>query len=682
MAGGQAIDLEAVRQALERSRSSSACIAQKTGALIQASVLLGAISAGLPDAPQRAALDRIRRGDRPRLPDPGRHPRRRRHHRRARQTRRRGRRPRQADLSVGARPGGGARAGARAPRSRALPRSRRWGARFAALERIREFPRGARQLNVGRCSAAPRVNFAGNADAPDPFALLRAINSPGRPARAAGKRSCAAVCDELRDYLLETRRHDAAATSPPASARSSSRSRCTTSSTRRDDRLVWDVGHQTYPHKILTGRRDRLRHASSRTAGSRRFPRATKASTTPSASATRAPRSPPRSAWRSPPSATKDDAQGRRGHRRRRDDRRHGLRGAEQCRRARRRPAGDPERQRHVDLARPVGALNRLPRAAVSSGKFYARCARRRQEGAASRCPPLCELARALRGACEGHGACRARCSRSSASTTSARSTATTSTALVADAAEHAQTLKGPQFLHVVTQQGQGLRARPRPTRSATTARASSIPASGIVKPARRRRSRPTRRSSATGCATWRQHDAAPGRHHAGDARRLGPGRVLRSASRTATSTSASPSSTRSPSPPAWPAKALKPVVAIYSTFLQRGYDQLIHDVALQNLPVVFALDRAGLVGADGATHAGRLRPHLPALHSEHGGDGAGRRERMPADAATPRRTLDRPGGGALSARPGAGRAPVERTMTALPIGKARDAPRGPQRPR
>ncbi|MDP3834774.1 MAG: transketolase C-terminal domain-containing protein, partial [Hydrogenophaga sp.] len=51
--------------------------------------------------------------------------------------------------------------------------------------------------------------------------------------------------------------------------------------------------------------------------------------------------------------------------------------------------------------------------------------------------------------------------------------------------------------------------------------------------------------------------------------------------------------------------EGLKPVVAIYSTFLQRGYDQFIHDVALQNLPVVFALDRAGLVGADGATHAG-----------------------------------------------------------------------------
>jgi 1-deoxy-D-xylulose-5-phosphate synthase len=51
--------------------------------------------------------------------------------------------------------------------------------------------------------------------------------------------------------------------------------------------------------------------------------------------------------------------------------------------------------------------------------------------------------------------------------------------------------------------------------------------------------------------------------------------------------------------------EGMKPVVAIYSTFLQRGYDQLIHDVALQRLPMVFALDRAGLVGADGATHAG-----------------------------------------------------------------------------
>ncbi len=50
-----------------------------------------------------------------------------------------------------------------------------------------------------------------------------------------------------------------------------------------------------------------------------------------------------------------------------------------------------------------------------------------------------------------------------------------------------------------------------------------------------------------------------------------------------------------------------KPVVAIYSTFLQRAYDQVIHDVAIQKLPVLFAIDRAGIVGADGQTHQGRL---------------------------------------------------------------------------
>src|SRR5699024_6409603 len=53
--------------------------------------------------------------------------------------------------------------------------------------------------------------------------------------------------------------------------------------------------------------------------------------------------------------------------------------------------------------------------------------------------------------------------------------------------------------------------------------------------------------------------------------------------------------------------EAMKPVVAIYSTFLQRGYDQLIHDVAVQELDVTFAIDRAGVVGEDGPTHHGAL---------------------------------------------------------------------------
>jgi len=53
--------------------------------------------------------------------------------------------------------------------------------------------------------------------------------------------------------------------------------------------------------------------------------------------------------------------------------------------------------------------------------------------------------------------------------------------------------------------------------------------------------------------------------------------------------------------------EGMKPFCTIYSTFLQRGYDQVVHDVAIQKLPVRFAMDRAGLVGADGATHAGVL---------------------------------------------------------------------------
>ena len=89
--------------------------------------------------------------------------------------------------------------------------------------------------------------------------------------------------------------------------------------------------------------------------------------------------------------------------------------------------------------------------------------------------------------------------------------------------------------------------------------------------------------------------------------------------------------------------EGLKPVVAIYSTFLQRGYDQLIHDVAIQNLPVVFALDRAGLVGADGATHAGaydiaflRCIPNMSLLTPADENE-------MPPGAVAPRSAQDHP---------------------------------------
>jgi 1-deoxy-D-xylulose-5-phosphate synthase len=115
--------------------------------------------------------------------------------------------------------------------------------------------------------------------------------------------------------------------------------------------------------------------------------------------------------------------------------------------------------------------------------------------------------------------------------------------------------------------------------------------------------------------------------------------------------------------------EGLKPVVAIYSTFLQRAYDQLIHDVALQNLPVVFALDRAGLVGGDGATHQGsydysflRCIPNLTVM--------------APADENECRQmlytatTLAGPSAVRYPRGQGPGVAPVAE-MTAVPVGKA-----------
>ncbi len=115
--------------------------------------------------------------------------------------------------------------------------------------------------------------------------------------------------------------------------------------------------------------------------------------------------------------------------------------------------------------------------------------------------------------------------------------------------------------------------------------------------------------------------------------------------------------------------EGLRPVVAIYSTFLQRAYDQLIHDVALQNLPVVFALDRAGLVGSDGATHQGsfdlsylRCIPNMVVM--------------APADENECRQmlyTATTLGGPAAVRYPrGTGPGvPIEREMSALPVGRA-----------
>jgi 1-deoxy-D-xylulose-5-phosphate synthase len=121
--------------------------------------------------------------------------------------------------------------------------------------------------------------------------------------------------------------------------------------------------------------------------------------------------------------------------------------------------------------------------------------------------------------------------------------------------------------------------------------------------------------------------------------------------------------------------EGLKPVVAIYSTFLQRAYDQLIHDVAIQNLPVVFAIDRGGLVGGDGATHNGafdltylRCIPNMTVM--------------APADENECRHMLytafqmDTPTAVRYPRGSGPG-VPVEKEMRALPIGKGELRRRG-----
>jgi len=121
--------------------------------------------------------------------------------------------------------------------------------------------------------------------------------------------------------------------------------------------------------------------------------------------------------------------------------------------------------------------------------------------------------------------------------------------------------------------------------------------------------------------------------------------------------------------------EGMKPVVAIYSTFLQRGYDQLIHDVAIQNLPVVFALDRGGLVGGDGATHNGafdyaylRAVPNMVVM--------------APSDENECRQMLytafTHNGPAAVRYPRGSGKgAEIAKAMTAIPLGKGEVRRRG-----
>ena len=240
--------------------------------------------------------------------------------------------------------------------------------------------------------------------------------------------------------------------------------------------------------------------------------------------------------------------------------------------------------------------------------------------------------------------------------------------------------LKGPQLLHVITRKGYGYaRAEDDPILYHGVTKFD--PAVGIDAESQPR-SPPTRRSSATGCATWRRATSASSRSPPRCAKAPGSCASRRNipdryfdvgiAEQHAVTFAAGLA-----------CEGMKPVVAIYSTFLQRAYDQLIHDVALQNLPVVFAIDRGGIVGADGATHIGafdlaylRCIPNMTVM--------------APADENECRQmlytafTLDTPAAVRYPRGAGPGVA-VETEMTALPVGKGEvrrvaDAARRPHR--
>ncbi len=164
--------------------------------------------------------------------------------------------------------------------------------------------------------------------------------------------------------------------------------------------------------------------------------------------------------------------------------------------------------------------------------------------------------------------------------------------------------LKGPQFLHIVTKKGKGFapaevdpigyhaitKLEPLDAPAAAPKKASGPKYSGVF---------------GEWLCDMAAADPAPGGHYPGDEGRLRPGGLQRALPDALLRRGDCRAARRDLLPPAWPAKAPSRWWRSTPTFLQRGYDQLIHDVAVQNLDVLFAIDRAGLVGEDGPTHAG-----------------------------------------------------------------------------
>ena len=363
-----------------------------------------------------------------------------------------------------------------------------------------------------------------------------------------------------------------------------------------EDRIVWDVGHQTYPHKILTGRRERM-PTLRQLGGLSGFPRRDESEFDTFGTAHS--------------STSISAALGMAVAARQKGESRHSIAvigdgamtagmafealnnaGVEECKLLV--ILNDTD----MSISPPVGALNRYL-AQLMSGRFYS-AAKAGAKNVLKNAPPLFELAKRLEehakgmvvpatlfekfgfnyiGPIDGHDL----------------------DSLI-PTLENIKHLEGPQFLHVVTKKGQGYeKAEADPV--AYHGPGKFDPSVGLVAA-----TTPAKTTFTQVFGQWLCDMAEKDMRLVGitPAMREGSGMVafhqrfpkryydVGIAEQHAVTFAAGMA-----------CEGLKPVVAIYSTFLQRGYDQLIHDVALQNLPVVFALDRAGLVGADGATHAG-----------------------------------------------------------------------------
>ena len=436
------------------------------------------------------------------------------------------------------------------------------------------------------------------------------------------------------------------------------------------DRIVWDVGHQTYPHKILTGRRERM-PTLRQLGGISGFPRRDESeydtfgtahsSTSVSAALGMALAAKQKGEDRYAVAVIGD-----------------GAMTAGMVFEAMNN-AGVHEDARLIvvlndndmSISPPVGALNRYL-ARLMSGRFYS-AARKAGKAVLGVVPPLWELAKRFEehakgmvvpgtlfeelgfnyiGPIDGHDL-----------------------ESLIPTLENLKELKGPQFLHVVTKKGQGYKlAEADPVLYHGPGKFD--PAEGIV-------TKPGGKPTYTQVfGDWLCDMAAA------DARVVGITPAMREGSGLVKFAEQYPQRYHDVGIAEQHAltfagglacEGLKPVVAIYSTFLQRAYDQLIHDVALQNLPVLLAIDRAGLVGADGATHAGsfdltflRCLPNVSVL--------------APADENECRQMLytgfmqDH----TVAVRYPRGSGPgvaVQQQMTALPWGKAELKRRGVQKP-